>query len=230
MIRIFVFVGLAAGLTGLVLWLSARNGSALDSRDAAIDLTRYGALLVLAASGALLGGRALNLGKAARDAAIWAAIVAGLVALYGFRAEFALVGDRILAELDPHAPRAGEAGTMEVRRGMDGHFHVDIEINGQPVRFLVDTGASDIVLSPGDARRLGFDTAALSFNRRYETANGAGWGATVTLDAVKLGDFRLGPLAATVNGAAMDQSLLGMSFLDLLSGYDFSGDTLVLRP
>ena len=98
-----------------------------------------------------------------------------------------------------------------------------------PIRFLVDTGASDVVLSPSDARKLGFDPDHLKFTRPYNTANGVVWGASVTLNRVAIGPVALDGVAASVNGAAMGQSLLGMSFLGRLSGYAVENGRMTLR-
>lgn len=228
-LRWMVFVAVAVGLTGLLFWLGSRNPGAMDSRDLMIDLVRYGSILVLVASGILLNRR-LQLRKAIRDGAIWAVIIAGLVAVYGFRDELRFVGQRVLGELEPHQAQMSDRGELVFRRGRGGHFQVDARVNGQPVRFMVDTGASDIVLSPQDARRVGIDPARLSFDQRYETANGTGWGALTTIDSMVVGSIRFHDIGASVNGAPMDQSLLGLGFLDRLSGYEVRGDSLILKP
>lgn len=227
--RLFVFLAAAIGLTGLVLWLSGRYPNALDSEDNMIYAVRLGAILVLVASGILASPR-LHLGRVGRDIAVWAAILAGLVAVYGFRAELGMVGDRIMGELEPNRAIEAGGGELTVRRSSDGHFYIHADANGQPVLFLVDTGASSIVLSPQDARRIGINLGGLTFNRRYQTANGTVAGAAVTLDSLSVGPVRFRNVAVSVNGADMSESLLGMSFLDRLSGYEVSGDTLILRP
>lgn len=227
--RWLVFAAVAIGLTGLVIWLASRYPGTLDSRDSMIDLVRWAAILVLVASG-VLTSRRLNLGKAVRDLAIWAAVVAGLVAVYGFRGELELVGSRVLGELEPSLGQETAGGEIEFRRGGDGHFYISADVNGRTVRFLVDTGASDIVLSPADAKKLGFRLAALNFNQAYQTANGTGWGATVTLDSIAVGRIRFRNVGASVNDAPMSESLLGLGFLDRLSGYEVRGDSLILRP
>jgi len=105
---------------------------------------------------------------------------------------------------------------------------VEALVDGEPVRFLVDTGASDVVLSPADARRIGFDPAQMSFTRTYNTANGLVQGAPVRLGAVEVGPIRIEDVRASVNGADMRRSLLGMSFLSRLGGYEVSEDALTL--
>lgn len=227
--RLFWFAVVAVLLTGLVFWLVDRYPNTLDSRDRMIAFTRYGAILLVVAAG-ILGAGALNVRKAVRDMAIWVAIVAGLVAVYGFRSELEVLGLRITGELEPSRGSERSGGEMVYRRGADGHFHVDALVNGQPVRFLVDTGASDIVLSPADAARTGFDRDRLTFNKRFNTANGTGWGAGVTLRSIEAGSIRFANIAASVNDAPMGESLLGMAFLDRLHGFEVSGDSLILRP
>ena len=227
--RLFWFVVVAVGLTGLVVWLANRYPNALDSREAMINITRYGAILLLVASG-ILGSQTLNVKKAVRDIAIWIAIIAGLVALYGFRYELETLALRVAGELEPARGNESVGGEMLYRRSADGHFYIDAMVNGRQVRFLVDTGASEIVLSPDDAARVGFERSGLVFNKRYQTANGTGWGAPVTLRYIAAGTIRFDGVAASVNNASMSESLLGMTFLDRLSGFEVRGDSLILRP
>ena len=227
--RWFWFLAVAVGLTGLIVWLIGRYPNALDSRDAMINITRYGAILLVVASG-ILGSRTLNAKKAVRDIAIWIAILAGLVALYGFRYELETLGLRVAGELEPARGNETSSGEMLYRRSADGHFYIDATVNGKTIRFLVDTGASDIVLSPADAARVGFARSELTFNKQYQTANGIGWGAPVMLRSIETGAIRFRGVAASVNDAPMSESLLGMSFLDRLSGFEVRGDSLILRP
>ena len=101
-----------------------------------------------------------------------------------------------------------------LRRGRDGHFHLTAQVNGAPVRFLVDTGASDVVLTRDDAVRVGLDPARLDFTRRAMTANGPVMTAPVRLDRVAVGELEARTVPAVVGGGELFQSLLGMSYLD----------------
>lgn len=222
-------VAILVGMTGLVVWLIGRHPNALDSREAMIDVVRYGSILLLVASG-VLASRTLNAGKAIRDIAIWVAILAGLVGIYGFRHELEILGKRIVGELEPSRGTETAQGAVTYRRSADGHFYIDAIVDGQQVRFLVDTGSSEIVLSPADAARVGFRRSDLTFNRQYRTANGTGWGAPVVIPSLSVGAIRFRNIPASVNDAPMSESLLGMSFLDRLSGYEVRGDSLILRP
>ncbi len=225
----FIFLAAAIGVTGLIFWLVNRYPDSLDSRESMVDFVRLGGILALVCSGVLASGR-LRLGKAVRDLAIWACIALVLLVGYSFRHVLTFIGLRVAGEVAPARAIGGEDGALSFRRGGDGHFYIEVDVEGVPIRFMVDTGATDIVLSPRDAERLGFDLAALSFSRRYETANGVGWGAPVTLRSFGVGESRFREVRASVNGAAMDRSLLGMAFLDRFESYEVRGDTLTLRP
>jgi clan AA aspartic protease (TIGR02281 family) len=116
-----------------------------------------------------------------------------------------------------------------VRAGSSGHFLIDAWVNGERITFLVDTGASDIVLTLDDARRIGLEPRTLAFTQRFATANGEVRGAPVVLREIRVGQFRAFDMPASVNEAALEVSLLGMSFLEQLSGYEVRGNRLILR-
>ena len=92
-------------------------------------------------------------------------------------------------------------------------------MNGGRVTFMVDTGATDVVLAPDDAQRIGIDPATLVFDQFAQTANGTVSGAAIRLDNLVIGSIEMNRLPATVNGADMSESLLGMEFLGRLRGW-----------
>jgi clan AA aspartic protease (TIGR02281 family) len=116
-----------------------------------------------------------------------------------------------------------------VEAGPGGHYLVEALVNGAPVTFLVDTGASDIVLTLDDARRSGLEPRALPFTQRFSTANGEVRGAPVVLREIRIGQLYLYDVSASVNEAPLEISLLGMSFLEQLSGYQVERGRLILR-
>jgi aspartyl protease family protein len=126
---------------------------------------------------------------------------------------------------------AGSAGTQyRVTRAGDDHFHVDGSIDGAPVTFMVDTGASMIALDTATAERLGIDTGGLAYRADIMTANGVARAAMVRLDEVRVGGIeRRNVQAAITEGRLLGGTvLLGMSFLNTLTSFDFRRDTLVL--
>lgn len=219
---------LIAGFFGLVWFLfAAFPQRQLDDSDW-IQLVKLSAILVVVSSGVIVLRR-VPLGETLRNLAIWALIGGVLLLGYSYRDDFSGLAGRLSGELLPsRAVEVGD-GVVEVRAGAGGHFVVTAEVNGQPVDFLVDTGASDIVLSPADAERLGYFPENLSFTRQYTTANGIGRGAPVRLDSLAVGPIAYGGVPASVNEAPMSESLLGMTFLRRLDSYEVRGDTLILR-
>ena len=119
-------------------------------------------------------------------------------------------------------------GRVEVPRDPSGHFFATLQVQGVPVRFIVDTGATDVVLAREDARRLGLDPEQLVYNGRARTANGTVRTARITLEEVSFGDFTDNDLRAWVNEGELDHSLLGMSYLERFERVEISRDRLVL--
>ena len=119
--------------------------------------------------------------RGARDMLAWLGIALIIALGFVYKDEFRPIGARLLSALIPGAAVSLDPGSLVLTTGRDGHFHVMGIVNGTKVTFLVDTGASDIVLSPRDAARVGIDRGSLDFSRVYETANGPGRGAPVTL-------------------------------------------------
>ena len=218
----------ALAVTGLVVFLVDRFPGAVSGHAEGAGLAQ--SLLVLAlAGGSLLARWASRPKQALRHAAVWLGIGALLLAGYSFRREALEIKDRLWAELVPTAGVVRE-GAIRFVADRGGQFTVEADVDGRRVLFLVDTGASDVVLSPADAERLGFDLGKLSFTRPYRTANGIVHGAPVRLGRVGIGPISLADVAASVNEKPMARSLLGMSFLARLSGYEVAKDTLTLRP
>ena len=144
------------------------------------------------------------------------------VALRAARAEapLAILAD---AAAPSHASRA-------IRKASDGHYWADGEVNGRTVRFLVDTGATAVALTPEDAQRLGLDPAALRYGYRVVTAGGQIRAASVRLASITVAGARLDNVDALVIEKGLDTSLLGMTYLGRLSRFEATRSGLVLQP
>jgi len=118
---------------------------------------------------------------------------------------------------------------MVLSESEGGSYFVYGTVNGTRVRFLIDTGASDIVLSPADAGRIGIDLDALKFDHHYETANGIGQGATYTVAQLSVGNIRFSDVPVSIDRTQMSSSLLGMTFLRRLKSFGFGERKLILR-
>jgi len=223
--RAWLWIGLIAA-TGAGVYALSQAVPGPPSHDDWFDVV-YGLGLVALVSRGLVFGRG-RLGEMGRSLGVWAAIALVLGLGYAFRGELLSVGERLRSELLPgYAVKSG-AHAVAVAQSASGAFEVVGEVNGAPVRFVIDTGASDIVLSPADARRLGVDLAALHFDQPHGTANGVGYGAAYRVDSLSVGPIRLTGTPVTINQAPMEESLLGMAFLKRLSSYEFRGRRLVL--
>lgn len=187
------------------------------------DLARlfYLLLLLTGLLGFFLVGGPRRLGATLRNALIWALIFAMAIIAYGFR-------DTLRGALLPDAALQVAEGVIELRRGGDGHFHATIAVNGVPVRFVVDTGATDVVLSRRDAERVGIDLDRLRFSGRAMTANGPVATAQVRLGTVAFGDKVARDLPASVTDGALGFSLLGMSYLNRFARIEIAGNRMLL--
>jgi len=188
------------------------------------DLPRliYLVLLGSAIAGWFIAENRDNLGKTARMAMVWAMIFVGMVAIYG-------LWDDVRRDVLPRQSVVAGESAIEVPRGSDGHFHLTLRLNGEPVEFLVDTGATDMVLSLADARRIGLDPDALAFIGTAHTANGTVSTAFTTIDQVSLGPVTFDRVRAAVNGGEMRGSLLGLSFLNRFNRLEIADDRLRLE-
>jgi len=170
-----------------------------------------------------------SLAAIAGQLTIWLGLLVLLVGGYGYRSELTQFGQRALGELMPTCGTVIDAHTVSFARAADGQFWIDAQVDGQSVRFLLDTGASEVVLTRGDAARLGFDPAQLRFTQVFETANGTTRGAPVELADLRIGPLSFDHIPASVNEGEMRQSLLGMRLLGSLSSITISNDTLTIR-
>ena len=170
-----------------------------------------------------------RLSSMAADAAIWLAIGLVLMGGYSYRFELRGIGDRILGELLPGEGRSIGENAVSFKRAEDQHFWIDASVNGTMVRFLVDTGASGIVLNQRDAVRLGFDPSRLDYTDEFSTANGRTYGAPVTLQQLWIGPLHFDDVPASVNQGELRESLLGMRLLERFSTIEISKDTLTIR-
>ena len=151
-----------------------------------------------------------------------------IIALGGLTLMFSGVLDRQYnPNADPVTRTSGERSEVVLKQNRWGHYVTGGAINGEDVVFMVDTGATDVAIPDGLARRLG-----LEFGReiRINTANGVSRGWDTRLASVRIGGIELYDVAATIAPGlgGEDEALLGMSFLRRVEMLQ-SGDTLTLR-
>jgi aspartyl protease family protein len=117
-----------------------------------------------------------------------------------------------------------ERRQLSIAQGQGGHYWVAGSINGQPVQFLVDTGATSVAINEIQARRLGIDYRVNGRQMVVNTASGTAKAWRVQLNSVKVGAIDvLGVEAVVLEGTAPSDALLGMSFLGRVSWREDQG-------
>ena len=181
-------------------------------------------LILLVIGGAFVFGDLRNrFTQSLQHAFLWVLIFLGAIGIASMR-------DTIWTELRPSQAVQSEGGVITIRRASDGHFYASIGVNGQNVDFVVDTGATGIVLTRDDARKVGLNPDELTYFGRAETANGTVRTAYVRLGEVRFADRIDRNLPASVNGGDLHMSLLGMTYLSRFSRLEIEGRDMRLHP
>ncbi len=190
----------------------------------------YLIILIVMMLSAVFSRQDLNWRKIIKYLIIWGGIGFLVIALYAYRFEFGDFKNRFVSEINPTSPKINAQKQIILNIAQDGHFYTRLKINNVEVLFMVDTGASDMMLNISDAKKIGIDVSKLVFNRPYQTANGRSFGAIVNLKEVDIAGIKFNNVRASVNDADMGVNLLGMSFLRRFSKYEFFQDRLILTP
>ncbi|NNE78631.1 MAG: TIGR02281 family clan AA aspartic protease [Silicimonas sp.] len=193
----------------------------MDSQD--LPRLIYLVLLLTAVGGWFIAENRQSLGKTARMLLAWGLIFLGVIAGYG-------LWEDVRRDIAPRQSVLTDGATIMVPRGPGGHFFLTVDVNGTPVDFIVDTGATDVVLTLDDARRIGLDPDTMPFLGSARTANGSVKTAFATVDSMSLGPLRYDGVRVAVNGGEMEDSLLGMTFLSRFEKLEITNDRLTLIP
>lgn len=225
-----IFIGIALVVAvGLALLVSADAGSLVGLTQAqTAQLIPLLVILVVFAGGLFTRRRKAT--ELVTSVLLWAGIFGVAAVTYAYRDELTGVMARIAGEFQPGvAVMDAEAGSATFRRGMGGHFEINATVNGHTTPMIFDTGASAVVLTIADAEAAGIDTAGLAFTIPVSTANGTGRAARVRLDRVEVGGIvRERVVAFIAEQGALETSLLGMTFLETLSRYSVTQNSLEL--
>lgn len=192
----------------------------MDSTE--LPRVAYLVLLLLAVAGWFIAENRVSLGKTMRMALVWGLIFLGVIAGVGLWSD-------IRTDVIPQHSVVADGARIEVPRAFDGHYYLTLNLNGEPVDFVVDTGASDVVLTRDDAARIGIDLDNLVYSGRAMTANGAVRTASTRVDAVEIGGIRDTGVRVSINEGEMPGSLLGMSYLQRFERIEISDGRLVLE-
>lgn len=185
-----------------------------------------GRLIYLVLLGLMIGGWLITQGRKSwnrtlQQAAAWGLIFGGFLAAYG-------LWNDISRSVIPQQTVFEDQSRIVVPRSPNGHYYIRADVNGAPVTFVLDTGATSLVLTQADAGAAGLDPDNLTYYGRAMTANGEVRTAPVRLDTVTLGNVTDANIAAVVNGGEMTSSLMGMTYLQRWGRIEIAQDTLTL--
>jgi aspartyl protease family protein len=223
-------------IAGAALLMRADVGSiaGYDPSDFALVVSGLALLVFIASS--VAGSYRGRAGQALRDMLAWSLVGAALFAGYNYRERIMSFGLQVLGDLLPTQSllradsQVEQERSVRIRKRPDGHFMVHTEANGVLMQMLVDTGASTVVLRPEDGRLLGFEVDQLRYVVPVQTANGTTYAASIHLNTLSVGKIKMNNVEALVaKRGALRENLLGMSFLNRLNSYEFSGEYLTLR-
>lgn len=130
---------------------------------------------------------------------------------------------------DPNTTTVSYSRAATISRRSDGHYWTRADVDGRAVEFMVDTGASIVALTPNDAKRLGLELKPEDFKWKINTAGGQIMGAYTTLEEIRIGKVTVKQVDAMVMPEGLENSLLGMSFLNELYSFEFRGDQMIIR-
>jgi len=130
----------------------------------------------------------------------------------------------------PSAPDSYGGRTMSLASDRTGHFQAEARVNGLRLDFIVDTGATLVVLRESAAAEIGIHPMPVDYTANVSTANGKIKGAPTKLDRIELGDITVFDVPALVlPDEALTQNLLGVSFLSKLRRYEYANGRMVLE-
>jgi aspartyl protease family protein len=159
----------------------------------------------------------------------WVAIFAVLIVAFSFRNEAKQVWKRVKSEVVPNSS-IDEDGSIRIPMSDDGHFWVDANVDGQNVRLMVDSGASQTSLGYETANGLGISIDESGFAIPVDTANGTVKAYRAQIKRLKVGPIIRGEFGILVSRSFGDTSVIGMDFLSSLDGWRVEGRELILNP
>jgi aspartyl protease family protein len=156
----------------------------------------------------------------------WLAIFAGGFVIFTFRDDLSYVGQRLRAEATGEPVTQGEE--IRIPMAIDGHFWVDGRVNGEKVKFLIDSGATMTTVGRKTAARVGMEVSPQR-NQIVRTGNGLIRVATGRAQTLEVGTIERDGLPVHVADDE-DLNVLGMNFLSSLQRWGVEGRWLILVP
>ena len=175
-----------------------------------------------------LAARRLPLGYIAKAGLAWVAIFAALFAIFSFRFEFIGIWERVKADISCTGGQSVSSEAIELRRQDDGHYWLMVDINGKPVRFMVDSGATITAINATTAMAAGVE--ADGYPIILSTANGRVAAKRAIVRSLTVGPHRIENHPVVVSERFGDVNLLGMNFLNSMQSWRVEANMMVLQP
>jgi aspartyl protease family protein len=176
-----------------------------------------------------LAARRLPLGYVAKAAFAWIAIFAALFAIFSFRFEFKAVWERVKADISGTAGQSVRGEEITIRRQDDGHYWLQLDVNGKPVRFMIDSGATTTAVNADTARETGIEVDTNGYSVILNTANGRVTAQRGVIQSLMIGTHEIGTHNVVVSESFDDTNVLGMNFLDSMQSWKVEGNVMALK-
>jgi aspartyl protease family protein len=177
-----------------------------------------------------LAARRLPMGQVGKMVLAWVAIFAAMFAIFSFRFEFQAIWERVKSDVAGTAGQSVSGEAIELKRQDDGHYWLQVEINGNPVRFMIDSGATTTAVNAETATEAQIEVDDNGYPVIISTANGRVAAQRGVVQSMEIGSHKLVDHNVVVSESFGDTNVLGMNFLDSLKSWSVEGNIMTLQP
>jgi aspartyl protease family protein len=185
------------------------------------------AILVFVASAFVV--RKVPIGKGLQMFAGWVVIFLAIFVAFSLKDKIVDLANQVLDERKAESTGLQVGEELRIKQSLDGHFWVDANVNGQKVRFLIDSGATTTSISTDTAASAGIEARG-GLPAVVQTANGVVRVARGRAERLQVGSIVREDMAVHISPAFGDMNVLGMNFLSSLSSWRVEGRWLILKP
>ncbi len=197
------------------------------SGDRTAEFVYLLAILVFVASAFMV--RRIPIGQGLKMFAGWVVIFLAAFVAFALKDDIIGFANQVLDERRAESTGVAVGGNLEIKQALDGHFWVEGRLNGEPVRFLVDSGATTTSISLDTARRAGIEPSG-RIPAIVRTANGTIAVQRGRAERLSVGHIVREDLAVHISEGFGETNVLGMNFLSSLSGWGVERNRLILKP
>ena len=199
----------------------------MNSSDQTAEFIYLIAILVFVASALVV--RRIPIGKGFRMFAGWVIIFLAAFVAFALKDDIVGFANQVLDERRAESTGVQVGEELQVKQSLDGHFWVDAKLNGEEVRFLVDSGATTTSISGRTARRTGIEPRG-GIPAVVQTANGVVSVERGRAERLQVGHIVREDIAVHISDGFGETNVLGMNFLSSLSGWGVERNRLILKP